>query len=107
MKTVGAGARAHGTMRSSESRDIARRFGENLRRERLAARLTQEEVAARARLHRTEIGLLERGHRVPRIDTAGKLATVIGVRVEELLVGITWTSEEPFEVTGPRSGGGQ
>lgn len=81
-------------MASGDSKAIAKRFGENLRRERLAARLTQEEVAARARLHRTEIGLLERGHRVPRIDTAGKLATVIGVRVEELIVGIDWEAPD-------------
>ncbi|HKB51634.1 MAG TPA: helix-turn-helix transcriptional regulator [Solirubrobacterales bacterium] len=48
---------------------VARRFGANLRQLRRQADLSQEEVGARASLHRTEIGLLERGARVPRIDT--------------------------------------
>jgi transcriptional regulator with XRE-family HTH domain len=45
----------------------------------------------RASLHRTEIGLLERGARVPRIDTLVKLAAALGVRIDcSLLDGITW-----------------
>jgi transcriptional regulator with XRE-family HTH domain len=71
---------------------VARRFGANLARERERANLSQEEVGLRASLHRTEIGLLERGARVPRIDTLVKLATVLGVRIDcALLEGITWT----------------
>jgi transcriptional regulator with XRE-family HTH domain len=70
---------------------VARQFGENLRRERKRADLSQEEVGFRASLHRTEVGLLERGARVPRIDTLIKLASVLGVRIDcTLLEGITW-----------------
>lgn len=53
---------------------VARQFGKNLHRERKRAGLSQEEVGFRASLHRTEIGLLERGARTPRIDTLVKLA---------------------------------
>jgi len=66
------------------------RFGENLRRCRGTAGLSQERLAERAGLHRTEIGLLERGERVPRIDTLIKVATALDVDPGELLVGIDW-----------------
>lgn len=71
---------------------IAERFGENLRRARKDADLSQEEVGIRASLHRTEIGLLERGERIPRIDTAIKLAGAVKVPLTELTEGIAWES---------------
>lgn len=70
--------------------DIAIRFGQNLVRARKRASLSQEELAYHSALHRTEIGLLERGERVPRIDTLVKLAGALSVRPEELLEGIDW-----------------
>lgn len=70
---------------------VARQFGENLRVVRRQAGLSQEEVGFRASLHRTEVGLLERGARVPRIDTLVKLASALGVRIDcALLEGIAW-----------------
>jgi len=71
--------------------DIASRFGKNLSRARKRAGLSQEEAGIRASLHRTEIGLLERGERIPRIDTAIKLAGAIGVPLGELIEGIEWS----------------
>ncbi|HET7052850.1 MAG TPA: helix-turn-helix transcriptional regulator [Solirubrobacterales bacterium] len=71
--------------------DIATRFGKNLSRARKKAGLSQEEAGIRASLHRTEIGLLERGERVPRIDTAIKLAGAVGVSLGELTDGIEWS----------------
>ena len=70
---------------------IAKRFGENLRRARHEAGLSQEEAAVRASIHRTEIGLLERGERMPRIDTAIKMAGAVGVDFARLIEGIEWT----------------
>jgi transcriptional regulator with XRE-family HTH domain len=69
---------------------VAQRFGDNLARYRLAADLTQEETSFVAGLHRTEISLLERGRRIPRIDTLVKLAATVGVKPEVLLEGIAW-----------------
>ena len=69
-------------------------FGERLRRARTEAGLSQEEVAVRASIHRTEVGLLERGERTPRIDTALKLAGALEVELEELLEGIRWKPGE-------------
>lgn len=70
---------------------IAEVFGGNLNRARKRQGISQEELAVRASLHRTEIGLLERGERTPRIDTAIKLAGALDAPVGELLAGINWT----------------
>lgn len=73
-------------------KEVADRFAENLRRARKAAGVSQEELGNRCSLHRTEIGLLERGARIPRVDTLIKIATGLGVRIDcELLDGISWT----------------
>ena len=69
---------------------VAERFGENLRRVRRREDLSQEKLARRASLHRTEIGLLEKGERVCRIDTLIRLAGAMAVPPGELLDGIDW-----------------
>lgn len=70
---------------------IAVQFGRNLARVRKQAGHSQEALAVMASLHRTEIGLLERGERMPRIDTAIKLASALGIEADELVKGIEWT----------------
>lgn len=75
------------------SNEVARRFGQNMRHVRRGTGLSQEALGFEAGLHRTEIGLLERGARVPRIDTLLKVAAGLGVKVESpLLDGMTWSS---------------
>jgi transcriptional regulator with XRE-family HTH domain len=71
--------------------DVAERLGENLARARRHADLSQEELGVRASLHRTEISLLERGARLPRIDTVIKLARALDVPLDVLIDGIAWT----------------
>ena len=70
---------------------IAERFGANMARHRRAADLTQEELSVMAALHRTEISQLERGLRIPRLDTVVKLAACLEVGVEELAEGMGWS----------------
>ena len=74
------------------SMDVAARFGENLVVYRRRANLSQEELGFRASLHRTEIGQLERGDRLPRIDTLVKLAGALSIPPGDLLKGIAWTA---------------
>ena len=74
--------------------DIAAHFGDNLARARKSADLSQEELAVRASLHRTEISQLERGLRIPRIDTIVKLIGSLEVSADELLAGLEWTPGE-------------
>jgi transcriptional regulator with XRE-family HTH domain len=69
---------------------VADRFGRNLRRICRREDLSQEQLAKRAGLHRTAIGLLEHGKRVPRIDTLVSLADSMAVPPGELLDGISW-----------------
>lgn len=74
--------------------NVAQRFGQNLARARKAAALSQEEASLRASIHRTEVSGLERGLRVPRIDTVAKLAGALEVDPGELFEGIVWTPGE-------------
>jgi transcriptional regulator with XRE-family HTH domain len=69
---------------------IAERFGENLVRVRKRNGLSQEALGFRASLHRTEIGMLERGIRLARVDTLVKLAGALGISPLALLDGIAW-----------------
>lgn len=71
--------------------DFAARFGNNLARLRKRAGLSQEDLSFLASLHRTEISQLERGLRLPRIDTVAKLKYSLEVSADDLLDGITWT----------------
>lgn len=83
--------------RKTRSREVAVRLGDNLRRARRRVGLSQEQVAIRASLHRTEVGLLERGGRVARVDTLIQIAGAMSVAPSELLDGIGWT---PGDVHG-------
>jgi XRE family transcriptional regulator, regulator of sulfur utilization len=73
------------------------RLGENLIRYRTEAGLSQEELSFRASLHRTEVGMLERGARLPRIDTLLKLMGALEVSADELLEGMSWVPGEPVQ----------
>ncbi len=69
---------------------MRKEVGRNILRCRERANISQEELAVRASLHRTEIGLLERGERLPRVDTLVKLAGGLRISPCELLEGIVW-----------------
>lgn len=64
------------------------RFAANLRRCRKAAKLTQEQLSAKAGLHPTEISRLERAVRDPRLSTIARLANGLGVGADQLVAGI-------------------
>ena len=86
---------------------VAERFGANLRKLRAEADMTQEELALRAEVHRTQISLMEGADRLPRLDTAIKLAGALGATVGELTAEIVWTPSEHLPgglVVGGRTG---
>jgi len=64
---------------------IANRFGAVLRRRREAAKLSQEELAEKAGLHRNYVGLLERGKQIPSILVVEKLATALETTMSSLM----------------------
>jgi transcriptional regulator with XRE-family HTH domain len=68
-------------------------FGNRLRACRKRAEISQEELGEMTALHRTEIGLLERGEREPRLSTIIKLAGALEAPLHELAGGIGWNPD--------------
>ncbi len=64
------------------------RFAANLRAQRERAGISQERLGFRSGLHRTEISLLERGEREPRLSTIVRVARGLKVAPADLLDGI-------------------
>lgn len=59
-------------------------FGRVVRRKRLAAALTQEALSEAAGLHRTYVGLPERGLRMPSILVSKTVAEALGTTMGDL-----------------------
>jgi transcriptional regulator with XRE-family HTH domain len=77
------------------------RFAINLRKARQKKQISQEELGFRCDLHRTEISLLERGGREPRLATIMKLAAALDSSPDELSRGIRWLpSQGRFQIKG-------
>ena len=58
----------------------------NLRRYRQAAKLSQEELADRAKIDRTYVSSLERSRYAAGIDVVDRLAHALGVEAADLLL---------------------
>lgn len=71
---------------------LPKRFGVNLRKARLAARLSQEELGLECGLDRSEVGMLERGEREPKLATLVKLTGGLGIDPKQLYAGLAWDS---------------
>ena len=78
-------ARGH---RGRDSQAVRADFGANLRAHRARVGLSQERLGFACNLHRTEISLLERGEREPRLSTIVRLARALGVTPGALLDGL-------------------
>ena len=65
--------------------DIRRVFGANVRRSRLAARLSQEAVAERMGVDRAHVSAIERGLQNATLLTILQAAQALSVRPAELL----------------------
>jgi len=65
--------------------NLIKQFGHKVRKYRMKRGFSQEELADRAGLHRTQIVLIESGKRCPRLDTIYKLALALDVEPWRLL----------------------
>lgn len=65
--------------------ELLRVLSANVRTLRVRAGLSQEELAARADLHRTYVGAIERGERNITIQSLDRLARVLNVPADALL----------------------
>lgn len=72
---------------------LLRRIAANVAEARERAGLTQEQLAERCGLHRTEISLIEREGREPRLGTLVKLADSLGIPPGDLWAGVSWSVE--------------
>jgi transcriptional regulator with XRE-family HTH domain len=81
------------------------RFSINLRKARSEAGVSQEELGYLCDLHRTEVSLLERAGREPRLATIVKLAGALKTTPSELCDGISWLPKaRRFDVKKPPRG---
>ena len=60
-------------------------FGGNVRRLRLARKMTQEQLAFEAKIDLTYLGGIERGARNPSLMVMGRIAAALSARLPELL----------------------
>jgi transcriptional regulator with XRE-family HTH domain len=74
--------------------ELERSYGRNLRRIRKERGFSQEALAFRAEVHRTEVSLLERGKRDPGVNMTLRLAGALGVDPSDLLAGAAFVPSE-------------
>jgi transcriptional regulator with XRE-family HTH domain len=61
------------------------KFGKKVRQERTKRKLSQEQLAELAGVHRTYIGMIERGEKNITLENIAKLAEALNLTPEELL----------------------
>lgn len=59
------------------------KFGEKVRNERRKQSLSQEELAARAGVHRTYIGMIERAEKNITLENIEKVTKALGLKISE------------------------
>jgi len=67
------------------NQNILDKFGIKVRKHRMLLNISQEQLAERAGLHRTYIGMIERGEKNITLINIKKISTALGVSVNELL----------------------
>jgi len=65
--------------------ELSDAFSKVVERHRQAQGLSKTELASRAGLHQTYVGLLEKGDRSPSVDTAQAIAKGLGLRLSDLI----------------------
>jgi len=71
--------------KTSDTDKYVRRFGQRVRMIREEKQLSQEELADRANVHRTYIGMIERGEKNATIVTIVKISGALEVPATELV----------------------
>lgn len=85
---------------------LGERFGANVVWFRHAAGLTQQQLADRVGINRTILSKIERGHRLPRLDTILKLVAGLGVRNCDLVAWVWWDPPRHHHYESPASDAG-
>ncbi len=64
---------------------LLEKFGQKVREERLKQNLSQEELAAKAGVHRTYIGMIERAEKNITLLNIYKISKALGINISKLL----------------------
>jgi len=64
-------------------KDILIKFGKRVREERLRLGLSQEELAERAKVHRTYIGMIERAEKNITLQNIEKIAQALKINISD------------------------
>ncbi len=67
------------------SKTILEKFGDKVREERLKQHLSQEELASRAGVHRTYIGMIERAEKNITLENIEKISKALNLPIDNLL----------------------
>jgi transcriptional regulator with XRE-family HTH domain len=67
------------------NKSISEIVRENIKNERLKQKLSQEEVALRADIHRAYLGAMERGEKPINLEHLEKISNALGVEAKALL----------------------
>ncbi len=67
-------------------KEILKKFGTEVRKYRLNKNLSQEELAFKANLHRTYIGMIERGEKNITLLNIEKIANALQINIGDLFV---------------------
>lgn len=65
-------------------KELLKKFGNKVREERLKKGFSQEELAARAEVHRTYIGMIERAEKNITLSNIGKIARALDLDIQDL-----------------------
>lgn len=69
-------------------KEILVKFGAKVREERLKQNISQEELAARAGVHRTYIGMVERAEKNITLENMSKISNALVLKLSDLLKGL-------------------
>jgi len=65
-------------------RDVLIKFGNKVREQRLLLGLSQEELAGRAGVHRTYVGMIERAEKNITLTNVEKIAKALNLSIDEI-----------------------
>ena len=64
-------------------KEVLIKFGKKVRDERMKLELSQEELASRAGVHRTYIGMIERAEKNITLENIEKIAKALGIKISD------------------------
>jgi transcriptional regulator with XRE-family HTH domain len=65
------------------SKEVLARFGQRVRNQRMKLGISQEELAARANVHRTYIGMIERAEKNITLENIEKICKALDLTISE------------------------